>query len=69
MAPRNLPAEILKKLADETVRAVRMPQLKESLAVSGGLPVGSSPAEFSAFIKAEINRYATVVKAAGITAD
>jgi tripartite-type tricarboxylate transporter receptor subunit TctC len=43
--------------------------LKESLAVSGGIPVGSSPAEFDAFIKAEIDRYAKVVRDAGISAD
>ena len=51
------------------MRAIRLPQLKESLAVSGGIPVGSSPAEFGAFIKAEIDRYAKVVRDAGISAD
>jgi tripartite-type tricarboxylate transporter receptor subunit TctC len=69
VAPRNLPPAIVKRLSDETVRAIRLPQLKESLAVSGGIPVGSSPAEFDAFIKAEIDRYAKVVRDAGISAD
>jgi tripartite-type tricarboxylate transporter receptor subunit TctC len=69
VAPRNLPPDILKKLNEETVRAIRAPALKENLALSGGVPVGSSPAEFSAFIKAEINRYAKVVRDAGISAD
>ena len=68
-SPRNLPPAIVKRLSDEAVRAIRLPQLKESLAASGGLPVGSSPAEFSAFIKGEIDRYAKVVRDAGISAD
>ena len=69
VAPKNLPPDVLKKLNEETVRALRAPALKENLAVQGGVPVGSSPSEFSAFIKAEINRYAKVVRDAGISAD
>lgn len=69
VGPRNLPPAIVKRLSDETVRAIRLPQLRESLAASGGLPVGSSPADFDAFIKAEIDRYAKVVRDAGISAD
>ena len=69
VAPKNLPPEVLKKLGDETVRALRTKELKENLAPQGGEPVGSSPAEFSAFIKAEINRYAKVVRDAGISAE
>jgi tripartite-type tricarboxylate transporter receptor subunit TctC len=69
VGPRNLPPAIVKRLSDETVRAIRLPQLKESLAASGGLPVGSSPAEFNAFIQAEIDRYAKVVRDAGISVD
>ena len=69
VGPKNLPPDTVRRLSEETMKAIRMPQLKESLAASGGLPVGSTPAEFSAFIKAEINRYAKVVKDAGITAD
>jgi tripartite-type tricarboxylate transporter receptor subunit TctC len=69
VAPRNLPPDVLKKLNEETVRALRAPALKDMLAISGGTPVGSTPAEFGTFIKAEINRYAKVVKDAGISAD
>ena len=69
VGPRNLPPDILKKLNEETVRAIRAPALKENLAITGGVPVGSTPAEFSAFIKAEINRYAKVVRDAGISVD
>jgi tripartite-type tricarboxylate transporter receptor subunit TctC len=69
VAPKNIPADVLRKLNEETVRALRAPALKENLAIQGGTPVGSTPTEFSAFIKAEINRYAKVVKEAGISVE
>lgn len=69
VAPRNLPPEILRKVNEESVRAIRLPALRENLAIQGGVPVGSTPGEFSSFISAEINRYARVVKDAGITAN
>lgn len=69
VAPKNLAPDVLKKLNEETVRALRTPALKENLAVQGGVPVGSTPGEFGAFIKAEINRYATVVREARISVD
>ena len=69
VAPRNLAPDILSKLNEEAVRALRAPALKENLAIQNGTPVGSTAAEFSAFISAEINRYAKVVRDAGISAD
>jgi tripartite-type tricarboxylate transporter receptor subunit TctC len=69
VAPRNLPPDILSRLNEEAVRALRAPALKENLAIQNGTPVGSTAAEFSAFINAEINRYAKVVRDAGISAD
>lgn len=69
VAPKNLPPDVLRKLNEESVRALRAPNLKENLAVQNGTPVGSTPEEFSAFISAEINRYAKVVRDAGISAD
>jgi len=68
VAPRNLPSDVLAKLNEEAVRALRAPALKENLAVQNGTPVGSTPAEFTAFISAEIERYAKVVRDAGISA-
>ena len=45
------------------------PELRERLSNSGAEPVGSSPAEFAAFIRAEIERYGKVTREAGIVAD
>ena len=69
VAPRNLPPDVLKKLNEEAVRALRAQNVRDMLALAGGTPVGSTAPEFGAFIKAEINRYAKVVRDAGISAD
>ena len=69
VGPKGLPPAVLKKLNDEMAKAIRSKDLRESLAAQGGDPAASTPAEFGAFIKAEINRYAAVVRAAGITAE
>lgn len=66
---RKLPPEILKAAAAEAVRAVSTKEQRERIALMGGEVVASSPAEFDAFLRAEIERYRPVTKAAGITAD
>jgi tripartite-type tricarboxylate transporter receptor subunit TctC len=40
--------------------------VKDRLAADGADPVGSSPEEFAAFIKSEIDKWARVARAAGI---
>ena len=45
------------------------PEVRERYAALGLLPVGSTPDEFSAQLKAEIERWGPVVKKAGIKAD
>lgn len=69
VGPKNLPPEVLKKISEATMRATRSKPMAEALNAQGGDAVGSTPAEFAAFIKAETNRYAKVVKEAGISAD
>ncbi len=69
VGPRGLPAPVLKKLSEATARIIKSKQVHESLSAQGADPVGSSPAEFGAFIAAETNRYAKVVREAGVTAE
>jgi tripartite-type tricarboxylate transporter receptor subunit TctC len=45
------------------------PDVKERLARLGAEPVGNSPAEFAAFIRAEIGKWARIVKQAGLKAE
>jgi len=51
------------------VRALRAPEVMQRLAADGAEPVGSSPEEFAAFIKSEIDKWARVASAAGIRAE
>jgi tripartite-type tricarboxylate transporter receptor subunit TctC len=64
--PAGTPKEIVRKLYEEIARIVRMPDVKERLESGGDVIVGSTPEEFTAFIKSEIARYRNVVKEAGI---
>jgi tripartite-type tricarboxylate transporter receptor subunit TctC len=47
------------------VKALRLTDVKERLAGDGVVPVGDTPEQFGAHIKAEIARWAPVVKASG----
>jgi len=69
VGPKSLPAPVLKKLSEEVTRIIRSKTVTENLSSQGADPVGSSPAEFNAFIKAEINRYVDVIREAGVKSD
>jgi tripartite-type tricarboxylate transporter receptor subunit TctC len=69
VAPAKLPRAILARLGDETARPLTTPQQRERVANLGGDEVASTPAEFDKFIRAEIERYGKVTRAAGISAD
>ncbi len=66
VAPAGTPPEIVNKLQQETVRILALPDVKEKLANIGLIPAGNTPAEFGSFIRAEADRWAKVIKQAGI---
>jgi len=66
VAPAGVPRAIVEKLAREVGAAVRSPDVVKTFEASGAVPVGSSPAEFAAFLKAEMAKWGKVVKDAGI---
>ena len=68
-APAKTPAVIVKKLHAEIVKALQSPEVRELLAKQGATAHAESPAEFTAFIKAERERIARVGRQAGITLD
>jgi tripartite-type tricarboxylate transporter receptor subunit TctC len=53
----------------EIVKILAVPEMHKRLVALGFEPVGNSPAEFAAYIKAEIAKWAKVIKAAGIKAE
>ena len=64
--PAGTPQAIVSKLHAETARALALPDVKERLAIMGADGVGDTPQHFAAFIKAEIPKWAKVVKEAGL---
>lgn len=65
-APNGTPKAIIGKLHSETVKALAQPDVKERLATMGAEGVGNTPEQFAAFVKAEIVKWAKVVKDAGL---
>lgn len=66
LAPAGTPSAIIEKLHRELVKIVAMPDIRERFAAQAAEPVGSSPAEFRAYIESEIKRWGEVAKAAKI---
>ncbi len=65
VAPAGTPAEIIAKLHDAAVKALHDKGVQESLARLGVDIVADRPAEFKAYIAAEIPKWAAIVKASG----
>ena len=67
--PAGVPREIVGRLSGEVVAILALSDVRESLQTQGAEPAGNSPEAFTAFIKAEISKWAKVVKGAGLRAD
>ena len=66
VAPARTPKSVIERIAKETATAMHSPDMTKRLAAEGSEPVGSSPAEFAAHIRSEIDQWSRVVKQAGI---
>ena len=66
IAPAGLPQAVLTKLNGEAVRIIKTPQMLDKLTRQGVLPIASTPAEFTAYMKTEQEKWAQVIKAANI---
>ena len=69
LAPAGTPAAIVSRLNGEIVAILQMNDVKEKLAADGSTTVGSTPQQFDAHLKAEMAKWAQVVKAAHIRAE
>lgn len=66
VAPANMPAPVANKLHNASIQALRSPDVTDKLGKQGVITVGSSTPQFTAYVKGEIDRWAEVVKLAGI---
>ena len=69
LAPASTPAEVVNRLHAEGTKAMRAPDTRDALGKQGFDVVANSPAEFSAWIRAEQEKWSKVIKASGATAD
>ncbi|MDB5751395.1 MAG: extra-cytoplasmic solute receptor [Ramlibacter sp.] len=67
MVPAATPKPIVERLSAEINKALQSAHVRASLAVQGAEPLGSTPAEYGAYVKKELARWAQVVKASGVT--
>lgn len=65
-APAGTPPSIVGRMSAELAKAVRSPDVAESLTGDGGEPVGSTPEQLARHLEGEIARWRKVVKAAGM---
>ncbi len=68
-APAKTPEAVIRRLAAEAAKAAKSPLMLERLALDDAEAVGSTPAEYAAFIKKEQQRWSKVVRTARIKAD
>jgi tripartite-type tricarboxylate transporter receptor subunit TctC len=69
VAPAGTPPAVVAALNRIATEAMRDPVVKEKLAVQGATLIGDSPEHFHAFIGTEIDRWAKVIKDAGVATE
>jgi tripartite-type tricarboxylate transporter receptor subunit TctC len=65
-APAGTPPEIINRLATATIAVVQMPDIKERFAAIAAVPVGSSPEEFSKYVRSEVEKWGQVARQANV---
>jgi tripartite-type tricarboxylate transporter receptor subunit TctC len=68
-APAGTPGDIVRRLNRELVAILKDPEILARFKQLSTDPVGNSPEEFGAFVKVELEKYARIIKAAGIKLD
>jgi tripartite-type tricarboxylate transporter receptor subunit TctC len=66
VAPAGTPAPVIRRLTDEIVKAMSMPDLKDRVAKTGAVPAGDGAAAFEAFMARERQRLSEVIMKSGI---
>ena len=66
LAPTGTPPEIVQKVSRDTAQHLKTPELRDRLSAIGAEPAGTTPEQFTAFMKRETEKWLRVSKAAGI---
>ncbi len=66
IAPAKTPPDVIAKLNSAAVQAIKDSAVRDKLASQGAILVGDTPEQFRAFIQSETQKWAKVIKAAGV---
>ena len=69
LLPAGVPVAVVNKLSAEVARIVKLPDVAQRFELDGAEGVGSTPAEFAAFLKVEMQKWGKVIRDAGIRAE
>ncbi len=69
LVPAGTPTGVISRLHAESVKLLALPDVKQRLDATGFEPIGTTPEQFAAYIRSEIDKWTKVVRAAGIRAD
>ncbi|MGH8723344.1 MAG: Bug family tripartite tricarboxylate transporter substrate binding protein [Burkholderiales bacterium] len=69
IGPANMPQALVRRLHDELVKALNQPDVRSRIEGDGSEPVGSSPEEFRRFMRADMDKWAKLVKESGAKLD
>jgi tripartite-type tricarboxylate transporter receptor subunit TctC len=69
LAPAATPKDIVKRMADEIARIVRLDDVRTRLEAMGTIPMGGTPEEFQTFLAAETAKWGKVIRDAKVTAE
>lgn len=69
LAPAGTPKPVIERLNREIVKIVRSPELNQVLTGEGATAVGNTPVEFDAVIRADVKKWAKIIKEGGTRAE
>ena len=69
LGPAGMPADLIAKLSHDFVAALNTDPVKERLGKLGASPIGSSPLDFDAKIRADARKWGPIIEAAGMKAE
>jgi tripartite-type tricarboxylate transporter receptor subunit TctC len=67
LGPAAMPQAIIQQMSSEIAKMMATPAMKERAMNEGATPIGSTPAEFERFVRAELEKWTKIIKGAGIT--
>jgi tripartite-type tricarboxylate transporter receptor subunit TctC len=67
VGPANMPPTLVERLNQDINRVLKLPDVRERMAAEGTIPVGTSPAQFTELVRAEVIRWQRIIQQAAIT--